>query len=290
MKGGGGACLPAVCVCVSVAARVPETRFPPSLTLGPSLLALGRSEAEELSASSLDLGVQRRRRRRRRRSEGIREAGPGLRRPRAKRGEGEATTTTRTNPQRREGHGGTRGVEKMEEEESSTNVRGKKKREGGGGGGKGNLEFPVHRRSPSASSFLLSSVAEDTSDYPCLRLSLSSSALLPPPQTLNTHMCTSGSLQSPEAKEEKKSRRGEKEIATNTLGICGELLRLLSVVDRIFGRRMEMVVGVRTWEGGGGGEPAGGRTSVRNRRELTIGEGKVDRQKKGGSNSLRRRL
>ncbi len=104
MKGGGGgpACL--LCVCVSVAARVPETRFPPSLTLGPSLLALGRSEAEELSASSLDLGVQRRRRRRR---EGIREAGPGLRRPRAKRG-GEATTTTRTNPQRREGHGGTR--------------------------------------------------------------------------------------------------------------------------------------------------------------------------------------
>ncbi len=43
-----------------------------------------------------------------------------------------------------------------------------------------------------------------------------------------------------------------------------------------------MVVGVRTWEGGGGGEPAGGRTSVRNRRELTIGEGKVDRQKKRG--------
>ncbi len=215
MKGGGGPCL--LAACVSVAARVPETRFPPSLTLGPSLLALGRSEAEELSASSLDLGVQRRRRRQW--SEGIREAGPGLRRRRAKRGGGgnyyNSYKSTKGRRARRD-----EGIEKMEEEESSTNVRGKK--EGRGGGGKGNLEFPVHRRSSSSSSSFFCSLRS-----PRTRVIILASAslspppcflLLRPPQTLNTHMCTSGSLQSPEAKEEKKSRRGEKEIATNTLG------------------------------------------------------------------------
>ncbi len=118
----------------------------------------------------------------------------------------------------------------MEEEESSTNVRGKKEgRGGGGGGGKGNLEFPVHRRSSSSSaSFLLSSVAEDTSDYPCLRLSLSSSALLPPPQTLNTHMCTSGSLQSPEAKEKKNRGGGERNCNKH----IGDLGRAAAIVIR----------------------------------------------------------
>ncbi len=214
MKGGGGgpACLLCVCECSSESAG---DKVPPSLTLGPSLLALGRSEAEELSASSLDLGVQRRRRRRR--SEGIREAGPGLRRPRAKRGGGggnyyNSYKSTKERRARRD-----EGIEKMEEEESSTNVRGKKEGRGGGGG-KGNLEFPVHRLSSSSASFLLSSVAEDTSDYPCLRPSLllrlasSSSAL----RRHSTHTCALQVLSKVRKRKRKKNRGGERKKLQQT--------------------------------------------------------------------------